>query len=115
MYVLFNDNWQFAKIHIDDVDSPLPDFAGLIADKSLQYADVEIPHDWLIWNTNDLYENSIGIYQKHFEVSEADDKENFSDNLSGDLSGKVPYLSLEILRSDTIFGLTVFTWTLLFL
>lgn len=57
--VLFNDGWEFAKsglnTDIDDMDS-------------LDFEPVDIPHDWLIYNTLDLYENSIGWYRKIFTV-----------------------------------------------
>ena len=32
----------------------------------LTFEPVELPHDWLIYNTLDLYENSIGWYRKSF-------------------------------------------------
>jgi len=43
----FNDNWHFSK-------------------NNEPSAPVRIPHDWLIYNTNDLYENSVGTYRKIF-------------------------------------------------
>lgn len=73
MQTLFNDNWQFTKIHLESAESPVPDLAELIKDESRQYAPVEIPHDWMIWNTNDLYENSIGIYKKTLTISASDE------------------------------------------
>lgn len=50
---LFNDGWTFAKSSLDVTDS-----ADLI------FNPVDIPHDWLIYNTLDLYENSLGWYRK---------------------------------------------------
>ncbi|MGP4041433.1 glycoside hydrolase family 2 TIM barrel-domain containing protein [Gracilibacillus sp. D59] len=50
---LFNDNWLFAKGDLDTKTSVQLDFRP-----------VEIPHDWLIYNTKQLYENSIGWYKK---------------------------------------------------
>ncbi|MBO4325638.1 MAG: DUF4982 domain-containing protein, partial [Lachnospiraceae bacterium] len=35
-------------------------------------APVDIPHDWLIGQVNNLYEDSIGCYRKHFTVPTAD-------------------------------------------
>lgn len=54
---LFNDGWAFAK-------------SGLEATswKGLTFEPVDVPHDWLIYNTLDLYENSIGWYRKTFAV-----------------------------------------------
>lgn len=66
MKTLFNDGWQFAKIHLESADAPLPSEADLLSLPGDCFSPVTIPHDWLIWNTNDLYENSIGIYRKQF-------------------------------------------------
>lgn len=52
---LFTDGWQFAKSELD-VTEP----AGLT------FEPVELPHDWLIYNTLELYEDSIGWYRKTF-------------------------------------------------
>ncbi|SFL51729.1 beta-galactosidase [Gracilibacillus orientalis] len=50
---LFNDNWLFAKSDLDTKTS-----------EQLDFQPVEIPHDWLIYNTKKLYENSIGWYKQ---------------------------------------------------
>ncbi|WP_411735849.1 glycoside hydrolase family 2 TIM barrel-domain containing protein [Paenibacillus sp. M2] len=55
---LFNDGWQFVKSKLD-VTEP----AGLV------YEPVELPHDWLIYNTLELYEDSIGWYRKTFHYT----------------------------------------------
>lgn len=52
---LFNDGWEFAKSSLEVTDST-----------TLTFEPVDIPHDWLIYNTLDLYENSIGWYRKRF-------------------------------------------------
>lgn len=60
--VLFNDGWAFAK-------------SGLETEycSELVFEPVDIPHDWLIYNTLALYENSIGWYRKRFTYAgEAD-------------------------------------------
>ena len=44
---LFNDNWQFM---LKPVGSEYRDAAA-----ETQWHDVEIPHDWLIGDTSDLY------------------------------------------------------------
>ena len=58
---LFNNDWYFSKhpldTSLDDINSP-----------DTVWAPVDIPHDWLIYNTKDLYENSIGCYRKTFTV-----------------------------------------------
>ncbi|QYR22526.1 DUF4982 domain-containing protein [Paenibacillus sp. sptzw28] len=52
---LFNDGWEFAKSSLEAADS-----AALI------FEPVDIPHDWLIYDTLNLYENSVGWYRKRF-------------------------------------------------
>lgn len=91
MKKLFNDNWTFCKIHLENSDSQInlqEIINSLFMDsqnKNKQqninhsikanllnknnFSPVEIPHDWLIYNTDDLYENSIGLYKKDFELS----------------------------------------------
>lgn len=54
--ILFNNEWEFAKSDLKNVSS-----------EELKFEAVDIPHDWLIYNTMDLYENSIGWYRKKFE------------------------------------------------
>ena len=56
---LFNDGWQFAKA------APGTDFDTAHA---LDYKQINIPHDWLIYQGLDLYEDSVGFYKKAFEM-----------------------------------------------
>ena len=37
-----------------------------ILTENFAFKPVDIPHDWLIYNTNDLYETSTGWYRKAF-------------------------------------------------
>lgn len=60
---LFNDGWEFAKSSLET--------AGC---DDLEFERVDIPHDFLIYNTLDLYENSIGWYRKKFNYHK-DDKQ----------------------------------------
>jgi len=64
---LFNDGWQFSKF----------DLATNLANSNssdVVWADVEIPHDWLIYNANALYEDGEGWYRKNFTIESLDDK-----------------------------------------
>ena len=61
--LLFNDGWEFAKSSLDQKDCT-----------NLQFQPVDLPHDWLIYNTLDLYENSIGWYRRTFHYSGEDDQ-----------------------------------------
>ena len=53
---LFNDGWTFAKFPLG---SSYEEMSG-----SDSFNPVSIPHDWMISNTEDLYENSIGFYRR---------------------------------------------------
>lgn len=52
---LFCDGWEFCKTSF-----------GTESPDGLDFAPVDIPHDWLIGNTNDLYSTSTGWYRKRF-------------------------------------------------
>ncbi|MBS4194133.1 DUF4982 domain-containing protein [Bacillus sp. FJAT-49870] len=53
--LLFNDGWEFAKSDLKVTDST-----------NLDFSPIDLPHDYLIYNTLNLYENSIGWYRKRF-------------------------------------------------
>lgn len=55
---LFNDGWEFAKSGLEAADW-----------SRLAFAPVDLPHDWLIYDTLNLYENSIGWYRKAVTLS----------------------------------------------
>ncbi len=67
---LWNDGWCFLKTKADSQKEQ-------IADKGQEFAAVDLPHDWLIDNTLDLYENSTGWYRKTFSMEKLDDKRFF--------------------------------------
>ncbi len=50
---LICDNWEFAKTQIDTEYS-----------EKLEWKSVDLPHDWLIYNTKNLYETSTGWYRR---------------------------------------------------
>jgi beta-galactosidase len=60
---LFNERWEFAKSTLEESDY-----------SSLQFTAIDLPHDWLIYNSLDLYENSIGWYRKTFTWSNVNDE-----------------------------------------
>src|SRR4051794_32550354 len=60
---LFNDGWEFAKSSLETTDL-----------ETLKFEPVDLPHDWLIYNTLDLYENSIGWYRKTFTYTKAEEQ-----------------------------------------
>ncbi len=55
MKTRFNDGWEFARSALDASDSA-----------QLTFEPVDLPHDWLIYDTLNLYENGIGWYRKRF-------------------------------------------------
>lgn len=55
---LFNDGWEFIKVKPGQQNVPDGDWQR-----------VDIPHDWLIYNTADLYEDSEGWYRKFFDIA----------------------------------------------
>ncbi len=77
MRQLFNDDWQFCEIAIDN-DSMFKDGKPVLflpddfyeQTKSLNYVPVNVPHDWMIGHVKDLYKNSTGFYKKTFVLSE---------------------------------------------
>ena len=62
---LFNDNWVFTKqaLHTS-LDS--------MKTKDINWQPVSLPHDWLIYDTNNLYETGDGWYRKEFQVDKSD-------------------------------------------
>ena len=62
---LFNDNWVFTKqaLHTS-LDS--------VKTKDINWQPVSLPHDWLIYDTNNLYETGDGWYRKEFQVDKSD-------------------------------------------
>ena len=59
---LWNDNWQFARtaLNVDWKDRQVWE---------AEMQPVDLPHDWLIYDTKNLYEDSIGWYRKRFVYS----------------------------------------------
>lgn len=64
--VLFNDNWSFIKVK-RNTDMGAVMSAG-------NWNAVDIPHDWLIYDSNNLYEDSEGWYKKDFDFEPVNDE-----------------------------------------
>jgi beta-galactosidase len=58
---LFNDNWLFTKQEIGI------DLKKLKSSETVWY-EVELPHDWLIYDTKNLYQTGEGWYKKSFYI-----------------------------------------------
>jgi len=54
VYILINDGWEFA-LKSDDEQSP-------------KFTPVSVPHDWLIYDTNNLYADGVGIYKRKLDT-----------------------------------------------
>ena len=55
MTTLINDGWSFAKLPSGSTYEDAMDAA---------FAPVDLPHDWLIWQADKLYETSDGWYRR---------------------------------------------------
>jgi beta-galactosidase len=66
---LFNDNWKFTKM---PVHSSLEE----VLEGEVTFSPVSLPHDWLIYNTNDLYETGDGWYKKSLFLEESQEINN---------------------------------------
>lgn len=69
---LFNDNWSFLKT---ELGTELPDIRG----REDQFVPIDLPHDWLIYNTHNLYENSTGWYRRRISVDHGENEDILRD------------------------------------
>ncbi len=58
--ILFNDNWQFC---LTDTEVDISALEGE------RWQPVELPHDWLVWDTNNLYKTGMGWYRRTLTVA----------------------------------------------
>lgn len=90
--ILFNDNWQFC---LCDIGTKLNE----LADKA--WYNVELPHDWLIGDTANLYKTGEGWYKRTLSVT------------ANDLAGRV-FINFDgVYMNSTVFinGSEAGTWT----
>ncbi|MFV0342143.1 MAG: glycoside hydrolase family 2 TIM barrel-domain containing protein [Anaerocolumna sp.] len=65
---LFNDNWKFSKQPLHTT------YDGMIKSTGeVSWQEVSLPHDWLIYDVHNLYENSEGWYLKYIEIEHIDE------------------------------------------
>lgn len=81
MRILFNDDWLFSEKAIDNSlmeKNGKPNFLNPTDYKNeistIDFAKIEIPHDWMISHVKDLYKNSIGFYKKNFTLNDIYEK-----------------------------------------
>ncbi len=73
---LFTKNWTFLKTGLEATWEEMNAKRG-------EFQPVELPHDWLIYNTLDLYENSCGWYCKCMVLEEEPAKERMQLRFDG--------------------------------
>lgn len=61
MLLPFYDNWTFLK-----TDNRVT--LGMIEMQKTRFQPIELPHDWLIYDSKNLYQNSTGWYRKEFDL-----------------------------------------------
>lgn len=81
--LLWNDDWSFTL-----TENGAMSIETALNDKNVEWRKVEIPHDWLIGDTRDLYRSGDGWYRKIFFIDE------------GTLNGKV-FLSFDGVYMDS--------------
>ncbi len=60
--LLFNDNWEFIKTPVETEIADVKKYEE-------EFKRVDVPHDWLIYDTCNLYESSTGWYRKKVNVA----------------------------------------------
>lgn len=97
--LLFNDNWEFTRQNIDcNIES--------ISNDNTLWNKVDIPHDWVIYDTSYFYESNEGWYRKRFTV-------NLVDSFGKKVNDKRYIIRFDgIYMNSTIFvnGVQVYEW-----
>lgn len=71
-----NNGWMFSK-------QPLQTTLADVSDGSITWTPVTLPHDWLIYNTKDLYENGEGWYRRTLTLPKVSPDSRFSLRFEG--------------------------------
>ena len=97
MQILMNDGWSFAKLPSGSVFTDA-DNAG--------FNPVDLPHDWLIWQEDDLYENADAWYRRTIELPDEHEPNVFI-RFDGVYMDCDVFLNGELIRSHP-YGYTAF-------
>ncbi|MCM1245887.1 MAG: DUF4982 domain-containing protein [Roseburia sp.] len=95
MKQLFNDNWSFCKFPLDTPMEQIMNADG--------FTPVDLPHDWMIYDAENLYEQAVSCYKKTFDKNE----------LLSDAPAAKIWLVFEGVYMDTtvyLNGTHIFTW-----
>ncbi|MBQ2184594.1 MAG: hypothetical protein II399_08135, partial [Lachnospiraceae bacterium] len=57
----FNDGWKFLEAGVDSTLSE-------VKERLDEFKSVQIPHDWLIYDSEDLYRNGRGWYERDLTI-----------------------------------------------
>ncbi len=97
---LFIDNWLFAKTQLtEDLEH-------------CNFSDVELPHDFLIYDSLNLYESCIGWYKKEFSIDNLDTKnEKYFIRFDGVYQDSTVYLNGEFI-GEWKYGYSTFEFDL---
>ncbi len=60
-FTLINDKWEFTL---------LPDEAEITDISTCEWKEVSLPHDWLIYDTHNLYASGVGFYKRTITISD---------------------------------------------
>ena len=61
MKKLINDRWRFCKMPLNSTAEQA---------RTAAWQEVDLPHDWLIWQAEDLYESADAWYMRYFDEEE---------------------------------------------
>ncbi len=64
MHILINDGWKFKLLPLDSGYEKAKDYDGC--------KDIDLPHDWLIYDTNNLYADGEGWYFRRLNIDNND-------------------------------------------
>jgi beta-galactosidase len=98
---LFNDNWEFSK-------QPLGTLLTSTEAKDCKWDKVDLPHDWLIFNTEDLYETGEGWYRKYVKLKK-NSEERISICFEGIYMNSTIYVN-EIMVGEWKYGYSTFEY-----
>lgn len=73
---LMNDGWSFSKHQLGAT-------LQQVLDAKTEWHPVDLPHDWLIYNTYDLYETGEGWYRRTLSMEELKTKERYTLRFEG--------------------------------
>lgn len=83
---LFNDGWSFTKQPLGTDIKQVPEFMD-------RFCPVDLPHDWLIYQSNDLYETGEGWYKRILIKTSEDLHKQFALRFEGVYMDSVLYVN----------------------